>query len=96
MPVLTKGTKVYIDGYAGLIAGVVVSMTPTLESAIHMPNGGPVFMYPSGATVKITAKTGRGYVRGELVVRPVSMVVPRECVRRRKYGTRILPYTPLV
>jgi len=88
MPYLTKNTRVYIDGFAGLIAGVVLEMVSSDNSGI--------VKYPTSARVKITARTGRGYYHGETVTRPVSMVVPRECVRRRKYGTRILPYTPIV
>lgn len=91
MATLTKGSKVYIDGFGGLIAGIVVEMVPRSETTILGCRGAC-----SGATVKVTAPTGRGYVRGEFVTRPVSMVVPRECVRRRKYGTRILPYTTVV
>lgn len=87
MPTLAKGSKVYIDGFAGLIAGFVVEMVSQGE--------GQTGRY-SGASVKVTSRTGRGYVRGEIVVRPVSMVVPRECVRRRKYSTKILPYSVLV
>ena len=88
MTTLTKGTKVYIDGFAGLIAGVVVDMLSQYDSGL--------VKYPTSASVKVTAKPGRGYYRGEIVTRPVSMVVPRQCVRRRKYGTKILPYQPLV
>jgi hypothetical protein len=88
MATLQKGSKVYIDGFAGLIAGVVVDMLCQHDSGI--------VKYHTSASVKVTAKTGRGYVRGEVVARPVSMVVPRECVRRRKYSTRILPYNVLV
>ena len=87
-PILTKNTKVYIDGFSGLIAGKVVEMVSADSSGI--------VKYPSSASVRVTARTGRGYYHGEIVTRPVSMVIPRECVRRRKYGTRILPYTPLV
>ena len=88
MITLTKGTKVYIDGFGGLIAGVCLEMLSQDHSGI--------VKYPTSASVKVTSRTGRGYVRGEIVTRPVSMVVPRECVRRRKYGTKILSYTPLV
>ena len=89
METLTKGTKVYIDGFAGLIAGVVVDMLSRHTSDVGIK-------YPTSASVRVTSKTGRGYVRNEIVTRPISMVVPRQCVRRRKYGTKILPYQPLV
>lgn len=85
---LSKGSKVYIDGFSGLIAGVVVDMLSQDHSGL--------VKYPTSASVKVTARSGRGYYRGETVTRPVSMVVPRECVRRRKYGTRILSYSVLV
>jgi hypothetical protein len=88
MVTLQKGSKVYIDGFAGLIAGIVVDMLCQDHSGI--------VKYPTSASVKVTARSGRGYYRGEIVTRPVSMVVPRECVRRRKYSTRILPYSVLV
>lgn len=86
MVTLTKGSKVYIDGFAGLIAGVVVSMNSQYTSEVGI----------TSASVKVTARSGRGYYKGEVVVRPVTMVVPRECVRRRKYETRILPYQAIV
>ena len=88
MATLQKGSKVYIDGFAGLIAGVVVDMLCQHDSGI--------VKYPTSASVKVTARSGRGYYRNEIVTQPVSMVVPRECVRRRKYGTKILGYDVLV
>jgi hypothetical protein len=88
MAMLSKGSKVYIDGFAGLIAGVVVDMVSQSASSL--------VRYPTSASVKVTARTGRGYVRGEIVTRPVSMVVPRECIRRLKYSTRIRSYDVLV
>lgn len=88
MATLAKGSKVYIDGFAGLIAGIVVDMLSQDHSGL--------IKYPTSASVKVTSRTGRGYVRGEIVTRPVSMVVPRECVRHRKYSTKILPYSVLV
>jgi len=90
MATLRKGSKVYIDCSAGLIAGVVVEMVSQHSSEYTG------IQYPTSASVRVTSPSRRGYVRGEIVTRPVSRVVPRECIRRRKYSTRIMRYDVLV
>lgn len=43
--------------------------------------------------VKVTATRHRVYKRGETIYANDTRVIPRDCVRRRRFSTSILPYS---
>lgn len=82
METLKTGDKAYIDSFAGLIACIVTRVTGHAGIASTSQR----------ITVRVS-RTGRGYRRNERVTCTGLDVVPRACVKRRKYGTRIAAHT---
>ena len=69
---MKTGDKAYIDSFNGLVACQVLEFVPAGDTALAH--------YPASYRVKVTAQTGRGYVRGEIVTRPVWAIIARERV----------------
>lgn len=83
---MQSGDKAYIDSFNGLIACQVLEFVPAGDTTlVH---------YPASYRVKVTAKTGRGFVRGEIVTRPVSAIVGRSRVYVRGGQYRISAEVP--
>lgn len=82
MPVLKAGG---LACYETISCGLVPCK---VEKVSAHENSGCVF---KEATFTVTASRGP-YKRGEVLTVLTTSVVPRAAVRRRKYGTYILPY----
>lgn len=79
---LKVGTLAYIDSFGGLVACKVTD--------IHRAQ------YGYEVTAIITAKTAKGYVKGESVTLNQTAIVPRDAVHVRNHKYVIRPYTTIV
>lgn len=73
-----SGDLAYMDTFGGLLACQVMDA---------WRSNGEVWL-----SVKITTKRDTSYKRGDRYTASARRIVPRKNVRRRKYGTTILPY----
>lgn len=94
--VLKVGTMAYYDTLrSGLVPCKVVSITEDKpgKQGLHfeLSKGGIPQRYR--ANIRITTGAHCGYRKGELLVTHAYHVVPRVCIKRRRYSTYILPYT---
>lgn len=81
MRVLKKGSSAYLDSFSGLVACKVLRVYKERFSTV--------------ADVVVTADLG-AYRKGEeLIARPTSRVVPKDCIRKTTYSTLIGFYTVL-
>lgn len=81
-PILKTGCKAYYDSFGGTVACVVTH----IEGASGRASTDQI------VTVRITATKHRAYKKGESVITSGLHVLPRECLRRRRYSSTIRPY----
>jgi len=82
MPVLKSGTTCYFDGFGGMIACKVISITGRSGFASSSQN----------VTLKVTAKTGRGYKHGEIIETLGLHAIPKGAVHTSSGQYRIRHY----
>lgn len=74
-----SGELAYIDSFGGLVACQVMDAELLNETLV--------------LDVKVTGKGNTLYKTGEIVHLSQTRVVPRKAIRRRKYSTKIMPYS---
>lgn len=83
MLTLKAGDKAFIDGFSGFIPCVVTRIFTDVN-------------YPHIVhTEAIVTRTKKGYTKNELVQMD-HLIIPRNAVRYRKYGTWIAPFERII